>query len=109
MTQSAAEEFFAYGPDAAGILLIGQAFASIGDTERAKTTLIPLVRDPNSAPLVRSEAYDVLLSVLAAEDAWPDALKRWTEWAGFATQACASAFGRVSAWQVRVLHRNRTG
>ena len=109
MTRGAAVEFLGYGPDASGLMLVAQGFASVRDLDRAGEILIGLVHDPNCPPSLRSDAFDTLMFTLADRDRWREAKQIWNEWADFVLKEIPGGDTRVSAWHVRVAHHNRPG
>lgn len=104
---AAAKEFLGFSPDGAGRLLAAQGLARSGDLERAGEVAGSVARDPNSPAPVRSDGFHILMKTLADRDDWSTAGRAWEEWRDFAFRELATLEGRVSAWQVRVIHNRR--
>jgi hypothetical protein len=104
---AAAKEFLGFSPDGAGRLLAAQAFGRTGDLERAGDLSGAVARDPNTPASIRSDGFHVLMKTLADREEWPAAELTWAEWRDFAFRELPILEGRVSAWQVRVLHNRR--
>lgn len=105
--RTAANEFLGFSPDGAGRLLAAQGFAQTGDLERAGEISGSVARDPNAPAPVRSNGFHIFMKTLADRDAWPTAERTWEEWRDFAFRELATLDGRVSAWQVRVIHNRK--
>ena len=100
--KKAAEELMSFGPDAAGRVLAAQGLLRAGDPH-GETILTGVASDPNAPLRDRSAAFDQLLKELASRDDWTGIDRHWRAWRDTLT-AAARADGRLSAWQVRVLH-----
>jgi tetratricopeptide (TPR) repeat protein len=103
-TAASAKEFLAFSPDGAGRLLAAQGLAQSGETERAGEVAATVARDPNSPARVRSDGFHIAMKTLADRDEWKVAEQTWEEWRDFALAELKASEGRVSAWQVRVIH-----
>lgn len=103
-TKTAAEEFLAFAPDASGQLLAAQGLAQSGQLEDAGRVTAAIAEDPNAPPRVRNDAFHVLMKTLADRDMWEEAERRWQRWVGLCYRELAPSDGRISAWQVRVVH-----
>jgi tetratricopeptide (TPR) repeat protein len=108
-TATAAKEFLSFSPDGAGRLLAAQGLARGADLERAGEVSGSVARDPNVPAPVRSDAFHVFMKTLADRDSWSTAERTWKEWRDFAFRELATLDGRVSAWQVRVIHNRQRG
>jgi hypothetical protein len=104
---AAAKEFLGFSPDGAGRLLAAQGLAQAGDLERAGEVSGSVARDPNTPARVRSNGFHIFMKTLADRDDWLTAEQTWEEWRDFAFRELATLDGRVSAWQVRVIHNRR--
>lgn len=104
---AAAKEYLSFSPDGAGRLLAGQGLAQSGDIERAGEVAAGVARDPNCPVRVRSDAFHVTMKTLADRDEWKLAERTWEEWRDFSFEELKAAEGRVSAWQVRVIHNHQ--
>jgi hypothetical protein len=107
-TAAAAKEFLAHSPDGAGRLLAAKGLAQSGEIERAGETAAAVARDVNCPPAIRTDAFHVAMKTLADRDEWERAERTWEEWRDFTLKELRVVDGRVSAWQVRVIH-NRPG
>jgi tetratricopeptide (TPR) repeat protein len=103
-TAAAAKEFLSFSPDGAGRLLAAQGLAQAKEIERAGEIAASVGRDPNSPARVRSDGFHVTMKTLADRDEWEVAEQTWEEWRDFALKELKASEGRVSAWQVRVIH-----
>jgi hypothetical protein len=101
---ASAKEFLAFSPDGAGRLLAAQGLAQAGEIERAGETAGGVARDPNSPARVRSDGFHITMKTLADRNEWTVAERTWEEWRDFALNELRASEGRVSAWQVRVIH-----
>lgn len=106
--RDAAARFLSFAPDASGRLLAATALAQSGDLGRASEVCGLIAHDPNVAPRVRADAFALLLQTLADRDCWPDADREWQAFQIFSRDCLEHAGGRVSAWQVRILHHRST-
>jgi len=104
---TAAKEFLGYSPDSAGRLLGAQALAQTGDFERAGEIAHGIARDPNCPAIIRSDGFHVAMAALADRELWSKAARTWEEWRDFGFGELPRFDGRISAWQVRVLHNRR--
>lgn len=104
----AAKEFLDFSPDGAGRILAARGLARGGDLERASEVCGSVARDPNTPAIVRSEGFHIFMKTLADRDAWITAERAWKEWRDFAFRELPTFDGRISAWQVRVLHNRRS-
>jgi hypothetical protein len=100
----AAKEFLEFSPDGAGRILAARGLARGGDLERASEVCGSVARDPNTPAVVRSDGFHVLMKTLADRDAWAAAEHAWEEWRDFGFRELPTFDGRISAWQVRVIH-----
>jgi hypothetical protein len=105
--RKAATRYLTFGPDAAGQLLAGIAFAKAGDLDRAGVVLTRIAHDVNAAPAIRSDAFNTLLKTLADRDDWQAASREWRHWQEISLRSLRVPDERVSAWQVRVAHHDR--
>jgi hypothetical protein len=102
LIQKAAQELLSFGPDAAGRVLAAEGLLRAGDPQ-GETILTGVAYEPNAPLRDRGAAFHLLLKQLAARDDWPAADRHWRAWRDALT-AAGRADGRLSAWQVRVLH-----
>jgi hypothetical protein len=103
----AAREFLSFSPDGAGRLLAAQGLAQAGDLERAGEVSGSVARDPNTPAHIRSDGFHIFMKTLADRDAWSMAERTWEEWRDFTFRELETLDGRVSAWQVRVIHNRQ--
>jgi hypothetical protein len=101
---AAAKEFLGHSPDGMGRLIAAQAFGRIGEFERAGEIALAVARDPNTPPIVRSDGFHIAMKSLADRDLWSTASQTWDEWRDMWVAELPRFDGRISAWQVRVLH-----
>ena len=99
-----ADALLALGPDPGGRFLAGQALQQSGERAKAVSVLVSVARNPNAAPIIRSDAYALLLRCLADESRWKEVTSHWAAWAMLSNQRLPRPDDRVSAWQVRVAH-----
>lgn len=102
-----ADALLAVGPDPGGRLLASRAFQRSGDRAKAVPVLVSVAHNPNAAPIIRSDAYALLLRCLADDCRWKEVTFQWTDWAMLSNQRLPRPDDRVSAWQVRVAHHAR--
>ena len=102
--REAAERFLDFGPDATGRLIAAAALAAAGELRRAGEITAQIAHDPNAPPRVRADAFVTLLQTLADRDKWNGADREWQAFQEFCNNELGGRDGRVSAWQVRVLH-----
>ena len=102
--KEAANRFLDFAPDAFGRLLAATALATAGELRRAGELTAQIAHDPNSPPRMRADAFATLLQTLADRDLWQDADREWQAFQEFSNQQLDGTDGRVSAWQVRILH-----
>jgi tetratricopeptide (TPR) repeat protein len=103
----AAKEFLGHSPDGMGRLLAARAMARAGELERAGEIALAVARDPNCPAIVRSDAFHVAMKTLADRGLWSPAGRTWEEWRDFGFSELPRFDGRISAWQVRVIHNRR--
>jgi hypothetical protein len=99
-----ADALLALGPDPGGRFLAGQALRRSGDRAKAVPVLVSVARNPNAAPIIRGDAYALLLRCLADDSQWKEVTAHWSAWAMLSNQRLPRPDDRVSAWQVRVAH-----
>jgi hypothetical protein len=104
---AAAKEFLGFSPDGAGRILAARGLARGGDLERAGEVCGSVARDPNTPAIVRSDGFHIFMKTLADRDAWTMAEGVWEEWRDFGFRELPNFDGRISAWQVRVIHNRR--
>jgi hypothetical protein len=104
---AAAKEFLGHSPDGAGRLIAAQALARTGDCERAGEIAHSVARDPNCPAMVRSDGFHIAMMTLADRNFWSQAADTWEEWRDLGFSELPRFDGRISAWQVRVLHNCR--
>jgi hypothetical protein len=102
--KEAAERFLDFAPDATGRLIAAVALAAAGEVRRAGEITAQIAHDPNAPPRIRADAFATRLQSLAARDRWQDADREWQAFQEFSYNELARIDGRVSAWQVRILH-----
>lgn len=100
--RTAAEKFLGFGPDASGRLLAAVALAKAGELEQAGQLLATIAHETNASPLVRSNAFAMLLQTLSDRDMWEQATIEWTAWQTFGHRHLPHTDSRISVWQVRV-------
>ncbi|MCW2986842.1 MAG: hypothetical protein JWR63_4412 [Conexibacter sp.] len=76
----AAEALLRHSPGPIGRLLAARAFAQVGCLERARQEFADVARDPSAPPLLRSDAYNSLVGVLARLEHWQDAQNEIEDW-----------------------------
>ena len=102
--KEAAERFLDFAPDATGRLIAAVALAAAGEVRRAGEITAQIAHDPNAPPRIRADAFATRLQTLADRDRWQDADREWHAFQEFSYNELARIDGRVSAWQVRILH-----
>jgi hypothetical protein len=104
--KEAAEDLLLAGPDPAGRLLVGRAFAKIGDLSRAQTELVAVAQSASAPPALRSDAYANVIRYVSDGGDWERAGVLFREWSTWAASDGAITDGRISAWQVRIYHHD---
>lgn len=83
---------------------VGQAFARIGEIDRAQIELVSVTQSASAPPALRSDAYATALRYVADGGDWERAGVLFREWSTRAASDGAITDGRISAWQVRIYH-----
>ena len=99
--QAAAEKFLRYGPDAPGRLLAADALGRAGFPDRSGELLVTIAHETNAAPLVRSNAFAMLLKTLAERDLWKIARSEFAAWKQLGRRL-PRPDERISEWEVRI-------
>lgn len=99
--KTAAKKFLALGPDASGRLLAAKAMAKAGDLQGAGELAAVIAHEVNASPLVRSEAFAVLVQTLADRDLWDSVRSEFVAWQKL-IHHLPSPDQRLSAWEVRI-------
>jgi tetratricopeptide (TPR) repeat protein len=76
----AAEALLRHSPGPAGRLLAARAFAQAGCLDPARQEFTDIARDPSAPPLLRSDAYNMLVDILGRQRRWDaaqDAIEDW--------------------------------
>jgi hypothetical protein len=105
--RSAAAAFLAFGPGSPGQVLAAKSYAKAGDLGRAAEILTLVTQNPNAPPVVRSDAFALLMRTLADRDLWHEAVSTYARWEAFVRSDLPHFDDRLSAWQVRIAHRKR--
>jgi hypothetical protein len=100
--RKAAEKFLDFAPDASGRLLAAKAFGKAGELKRAGQLFRVIAHESNAAPVLRSDAFALLMHTLAERDLWQEASEEWDTWQTFAARHLNQNDQRISEWQVRV-------
>ncbi len=100
--REAAEKFLDFAPDASGRLLAARAFAKAGELNRAGQLFRAIAHEANASPILRSDAFALLMHTLAERDLWQQASNEWDSWRTFAARHLNQNDQRISEWQVRV-------
>jgi hypothetical protein len=103
----AARGFLRFAPDATGRLLAARVLAQAEDLDHAGEIASGIANDPNCPPRPRSDAFHILMKTLADREDWSHAERTWVDWRDMSFKELSVPDGRVSAWQVRVLHNRR--
>jgi pentatricopeptide repeat protein len=82
----AAEALLRHSPGAAGRLLAARAFAQAGCLEPARQEFTDIARDPSAPPLLRSDAYNMLVNILGRQRRWDAALDVIEDWQRLANE-----------------------
>lgn len=76
----AAEALLRHSPGPMGRLLAARAFAQVGLLDAARREFTDVARDPSAPPVLRSDAYNTLVSILTRLEQWDaaqDAIEDW--------------------------------
>ena len=106
--RDAAARLMLHAPHASARLLAGRAFTEGGDLPQALQTFLGVANDLSAPPAVRADAFHELLRTSIRADEWDVATRSLESWQQLSAGHLSRPDPRINAWQVRVLHHNRT-